>query len=127
MPVTAITGAQFTVTHDSVAYTGQVTGLSLQRDTPVTSIRTLSDKARKNTDDNWVGTVDFLYDEETGMYGALNTLQGSGTPSSISYVGGDAKWTGSVYITSVNMSVTADGIATCSCSFEGSLTFADAP
>lgn len=127
MPATAITGSQFTFTYNAVAYSAQVTGGTVSRETSVTRIKTLTDMAYKNTDDNCILEVSFLYDEETGLVGALNTAQGAGTANAISLVGGDAKWTGNMIVSSVSTEFTADGIATCTASLEGALTFADAP
>jgi uncharacterized protein YbbC (DUF1343 family) len=127
MPATAITGSQFTFTYNAVAYSAQVTGGTVTRETAVTRIKTLTDMAYKNSDDNCTLEVSFLYDEETGLVGALNTAQGSGTANAISLVGGDAKWTGNMSVSSVSTEFTADGIATCSATLEGALTFADAP
>lgn len=127
MPVTAITGSQFTFTYNSVTYTAQVTGGTVSRETSITRIKTLSDMAYKATDDNCTLELSFLYDEETGLVGALNTAQGSGTANAVSLVGGDAKWTGSMTVSSVSTEFSADGIAMCSATLEGALTFADAP
>ena len=77
MPATAITGSQFTFTYNAVAYSAQVTGGTVSRETSVTRIKTLTDMAYKNTDDNCTLEVSFLYDEETGLVGALNTAQGA--------------------------------------------------
>lgn len=127
MSVTAIKGSQFTVTIGATAYSGQVTGANINRTTPVTSIPTLGDMAYVSGPSDWAVAVDFLYDEETGLYGALNTAQGAGTGLSVAIVGGDAKWTGTMYVSDASVQVTADGVATASANFVGSLTLADAP
>jgi hypothetical protein len=127
MPATAITGSQFTFTYNAAAYSAQVTGGTVTRETAVTRIKTLTDMAYKATDDSCTLEVSFLYDEETGLVGALNTAQGTGAANAVSLVGGDAKWTGNMTVSSVSTEFTADGIATCSATLEGALTFADAP
>ncbi len=127
MPATAITGAQFTATVNSVAYSAQVTNGSISRETSITRIKTLTDTAIKNTDDNWTMELGFLYDEETGLYGIVNTAQGTGAQLTVAIVGGDAKWTGSMTVESCGVEFTADGIATCTVAMQGALTLADAP
>lgn len=127
MPATAITGSQFTFTYNAVAYSAQVTGGTITRETSITRIKTLTDMAYKSTDDNCTLEVSWLYDEETGLVGALNTAQGSGAANAVAIVGGDAKWTGNMTVSSVSTEFTADGIATCSATLEGALTLADAP
>lgn len=127
MPATAIAGASFTFTIGATAYSGQVTGGTITRETAVTRIKTLSTYAMATTDDQWTMDVAALYDEEVGLYGALNTAQGAGTSVSVSVVGGDAKWTGTMYVTSAAVTYSADGIATLAASFLGDLTLADAP
>jgi hypothetical protein len=127
MPATAISGASFTFTINSTAYSGQVTGGTITRETAITRIKTLTDSAVKNTDDNWMMDAAFLYDEETGLYGALNTAQGTGAAVTVAIVGGDAKWTGSMNVSSAAVTYAADGVATVAASFMGTLTLADAP
>ena len=127
MPATAITGGQFTFTFNSVAYSAQVTGGDVIHDTPVTRIKTLTDVAYDNTDESWAANVSFLYDQEDGFYGALTTAQTSGTAGTVALVGGDAKWTGSMYVSSATMTYAADGIATVTANLQGTLTLADAP
>ena len=127
MPATAITGSQFTFTYNAVAYSAQVTGGTITRETSITRIKTLTDMAYKSTDDNCTLEVSWLYDEEPGLVGALNTAQGSGAANAVAIVGGDAKWTGNMTVSSVSTEFTADGIATCSATLEGALTLADAP
>jgi len=127
MAATAIAGAQFTFTINSTAYSGQITGGTITRETPITRIKTLTDVANPNTDDMWSMDAAFLYDEETGLYGALNTAQGSGSAVTVAIVGGDAKWTGSMNVASSAVTYAADGVATVAASFMGTLTLADAP
>lgn len=127
MPPTAITGSQFTFTWATVAYSAQVTGGTIVHDTPVTRIKTLTDVSYDNTDESWSADVSFLYDEETGFYGALTTAASAGTSGAVAIVGGDAKWTGNMFVSSATLTYAADGIATVSATLEGTLTLADAP
>ena len=127
MPATAITGSQFTFTWATVAYSAQVTGGTINHDTPVTRIKTLTDVAYDNTDESWSADVSFLYDEETGFYGVLTTAQTTGASGAVAIVGGDAKWTGNMYVSNATVTYAADGIATVNATLEGTLTLADAP
>ena len=70
-------------------------------------------------------SIDFLYDEESGLYGELQTA--IGTPTSVAIIVDSAtgRWTGSsMYIESLDMSFDATGVATASLSLTGTVTFA---
>lgn len=127
MPVTAVTGAQFTVTVSSTAYTSKVTAGSITRTTTVSPIKTLTDRAFPTTDDIHSVELEFLYDEETGLAGVIDTAQAAGNGLSVSIAGADAKWTGTLYVTESSTEFAADGVAMTKAKFTGSLTFADAP
>ena len=128
MAVTTITGASFTVKIGSTSYSSQVTDGTVVHTPTISRIKTLGDIAYPQTDNEWSASLNFLYDEETGLLGALNTAAAAGTGLSVEIVGGDAKWTGTMYVNGdLSTSYSADGVATCSASFVGSLTFADAP
>lgn len=128
MSVVSVTGASFTVKVGATAYTAQITDGTVVQTPTISRIKTLGDVAYPQTDKESSASLNFLYDEETGLYGALNTASLTGAGLSIEIVGGDAKWTGTMYVNGdLSVSYAADGVATCSCSLIGSLTLADAP
>lgn len=127
MPVVNIAGSQFTVTVGATDYSAQVTGGTITSTPTVTRTKTLSDTGYKLTDLMWEVQADFLYDEETGFYGAINTGAIAGTGLTVAIVGGDAKWTGTMYCTGHEVKFASDGVAEASATFMGSLTLADAP
>ena len=128
MSVTTVTGASFTVKFGSTSYTSQITDGTVVQTPTISRVKTLGDVAFPQTDHESSATLNFLYDEETGLLGALNTAAAAGTGLSAEIVGGDAKWTGTLYVNGdLSTGYSADGVATCSASFVGTLTFADAP
>jgi hypothetical protein len=127
MAVTSIVGSQFTFKLGSTAYSEQVTGGGIDATPAIDRVKTLGGVAYPQTDVVDTASVEFLYDEETGAYGALWTASRTGAALSVEIVGGDAKWSGSCYATGVRLSYAADGVATASADLIGSLTLADAP
>lgn len=127
MAVVTIAGSQFTVTVGATDYSSQVTGGTITHTPTITRTKTLGDMSYKLSDAVHEVQADFLYDEETGFYGAINTAAVAGTALTVSIVGGDAKWTGSLYVTGNEVKFAADGVATASATFIGALTLADAP
>lgn len=125
MPAVSITGSQFTVTINSTARTDQVISGTITITPTVVRTKTLGSTAFDQTDVNATAEIEFLYDESTGLYNALENAAQAGTSVSLSVVGGAGTWTGSaVYIEELAMEVAADGIATATVSFTGSITFA---
>ncbi len=127
MPVVSVAGSQFTVTIGATAYSAQITGGTITTTSTITRTKTLSDVAYPQTDLMYEAALDYLYDEETGLYGAINTAMQTGTGLTVAIVGGDAKWTGTMYATGNEVKFAADGIAEASVSLTGSLTLADNP
>lgn len=128
MAVTTVTGASFTVKFGATAYTSQITDGTIVQTPTIQRIKTLGDVAFPQTDKESSATLNFLVDDETGLYGALNTASLTGASLSVEIVGGDIKWSGTMYVNGdLSVSYAADGVATGSCSLIGSLTVADAP
>lgn len=127
MAVVSITGSQFTVTVGATDYSAQVTAGTITATPNMIRTKTLSDTDYSQSDLVHELSVEFLYDEETGLYGAVNTAAVAGTGLTVTIVGGDAKWTGTMYTTGLETSFAADGVATASGTFIGSLTLADNP
>lgn len=127
MPAVSIAGSQFTVTYNSVNVSAQVKEGTITATPTITRTKTLSDTDFQITDLVHEVEVTFLYDEESGFHGAINTAAIAGTGVTVSIVGGDAKWDGTLYCQGLEVSFAADGVAESTGSFIGSLTLADAP
>ena len=125
MPAVSITGSQFTVTINSTARTDQVISGTITITPTVVRTKTLGSTAFDQTDLNGSAEIEFLYDEDTGMYNALEAAAAAGSSVSLAVDGGAGTWTGSaVYIEELAMEVAADGVATCTATFTGTITFA---
>lgn len=127
MAVVSIAGSQFTVNVSSTDYSAQVTGGTITNTPTVNRIKTLSDTAYALGEVVWEVECKFLYDTEVGFYGIVNTAAIAGTGLTTVITGGDAKWSGTLYCTGLEVTFAADGIAEATGSFVGSLTLADAP
>jgi len=128
MATVSVTGAQFTVTSGATAYTAQVTAGTITAANTVNNVRVLdTTKVYYNADRDWTVGVEYLFDDEAGMYGAINTAGAAGTPIAVLIVGNDCKWTGTLYVVTNNVSYDAMGLATVSASFNGTLVVADNP
>jgi hypothetical protein len=125
MPAVSITGSQFTVTINSTARTDQVISGTITITPTVVRTKTLGSVAFEQTDLNGSAEIEFLYDEDTGMYNALEGAAAGGSSVALVVDGGAGTWTGSaVYVEELSMEVAADGVATCSCTFTGPISFA---
>jgi hypothetical protein len=128
MATVSVTGAQFTVTVGATAYTAQVTAGTITAANTVNNVRVLdTTKVYYNSDRDWTVGLEYLFDDEAAMYGAINTAGAAGTPIAVAIVGNDTKWTGTLYVVSNNVSYDATGLATVSASFTGTLVVADNP
>lgn len=123
MPAIAISGKQFTVTVGAVDYSAQITTGSINKTADVETIETLSDRINEPRNVQETASCDFLYDGATGFYKALWDAIG-GSAVSVTIVGDDGEWTGSMLVTSLSDEFPADGTSTCSAEFTGSLAFA---
>lgn len=125
MPAVSVAGAAFSVTIGLSAYTSQVTSGTVNTAPTITRTKTLDSVAFDQTDLNSTISVDFLYDENTGMYDAIQTSIAAGTSLAVEVASASGTWTGSaMYPESLDMSFDATGVATCSLSLTGSVTFA---
>ena len=127
MAVVSITGSQFTVKIGTTAYSAQVTGGTITATPTISRTKTLTDIAYPLTDLVHEVECEFLYDDETGFYGQINTAAIAGTALVTEIVGGDGKWTGNLYSTGLETKFKADGVTMSSGKFIGSLTYADQP
>ena len=124
MPAVSVAGAAFTVEVDTTAYESQVTTGTITTTPTITRTKTLSDVAFDQTDLNSTMSIDFLYDETSGLYDALQTAIDTPTSVAIIVDSASGRWTGStMYIDGLDLSFDATGVATASLSLTGTVTF----
>jgi hypothetical protein len=125
MAVVSVAGAAFTVKVGATQYEDQVTSGTVTTTPTVIRTKTLSDVAFNQTDLNSTISLDFLYDENSGMYDALQTSIAAGTSIVIEVESAIGKWAGAaMWIDSCDMTFDAAGVATCTVSAQGTVTFA---
>jgi hypothetical protein len=127
MPAISVAGAAFTVEvgTPAVAYSDQITSGTVTTTPTIVRTKTLSSVAFDQTDLNSTMSLEFLYDEAAGLFDALQTAIAAATPVAVVVSSAVGSWTGaSMSIESAEVTFAADGIATCSTSFTGSVVFA---
>lgn len=124
MPAVSVAGAAFTVDVASVGYESQVTTGTITTTPTITRTKTLSDVAFDQTDLNTTMTIEFLYDENTGLYDALQTAIAAGNTVAVDVRSAAGHWAGNgMSIESLDLSFDATGVATASVGFTGTVTF----
>ena len=127
MAAVTVTGAAFIVEvgTPAVQYEDQVTSGTITTTPTIVRTKTLSSVAFDQTDLNSTMSLEFLYDENTGLFEALQTAIAAGTPIAVVVSSALGSWTGSsMSIESAEVTFAADGVATCSASFTGDVVFA---
>jgi hypothetical protein len=125
MAVVSVAGAAFTVDLGATQYEDQITSGTIDTTPTITRTKTLSDVAFDQTDLNSTVSLEFLYDENSGMYDAIQTAIAAAASVAVGIESATGVWTGAaMYVESANTSFAADGVATCSVSFTGTVTFA---
>ena len=125
MAVVSVAGAAFTVTLAAVDYSEQVMSGSISTEPNIVRSVTLGGVAFDQTDLNSSVSLDFLYDEDSGMYDALQTAIAAGTSVALVIASTSGTWTGSaMYVDSCDLSVAATDVASVSAGFTGTVTFA---
>jgi len=125
MPAVGVPGAVFTASIGAVAYEAQVTSGTINTTPTIIRTKTLSGVAFDQTDLNTTMGLDFLYDEASGIYDALQTAITAGTAVAVIVASTAGTWTGSaMMIESADLTYPADNVVTVSASFTGSVTFA---
>ena len=125
MAAVSVAGAAFTVQVGASQYEDQITTGTITTTPTIVRTKTLGDVAFDQTDLNSTMSFEFLYDENSGLYDALQTAIAAGSSVAVTVESATGVWTGSaMYIESAETSFAADGVATCSASFTGSVTFA---
>jgi hypothetical protein len=125
MAVVSVAGAAFTVEVATVAYSDQVTSGTVTTTPTIVRTPTLGDVSFVQTDLNSTVSLEFLYDENSGLYDALQVAIAAGNDVALEVASATGVWTGAaMYVESCEMTVDAAGVATCSVSFTGAVTFA---
>jgi phosphate-selective porin len=125
MPTVQITGAQFTVSVGATAYSAQVTSGTITTTPTVTRTKTLSGVAFDQTDLNSTISIEYLYDDNAGLYDALQTAITAGTALAVSVHGATGVWTGTaMWPDSADVKFDAAGIAMATVNLQGEMTFA---
>jgi len=125
MAVVSVAGAAFTVQVGAVQYEDQITTGTITTTPTIVRTKTLSDVAFNQTDLNSAISLDFLYDENTGIYDALQTAISGALPVAVVVESAVGVWTGSaMYIDSADITFDAAGIAMCTVSMQGTVAFA---
>jgi len=125
MPAIGVTGAVFTVSIGATSYEDQITSGTINTTPTIVRTKTLSGVAFDQTDLNSTMTLDFLFDEATGMYGALQIAIAGAASVAVIIESATGTWTGSaMFIESADLTYPADGVVMVSTSFTGSTTFA---
>jgi len=125
MAVVSVAGAAFTVKVGAVQYEDQITTGTVTTTPTIIRTKTLSDVAFNQTDLNSSISLDFLYDENTGLYDALQTAIAAGTSVAMEVESAVGKWTSTaMWIDSADVTFDAAGVASCTVSAQGTVTFA---
>jgi hypothetical protein len=125
MAVVSVAGAAFTVEVGATQYEDQITTGTITTTPTIVRTKTLSDVAFDQTDLNSSVSLEFLYDENTGLYDALQTAIAGATSVAVTIESAVGVWTGAaMYIDSAEVTFDAAGVATCSVSMQGTVTFA---
>ena len=125
MAAVGVTGAVFTVLLSAVQYEDQITSGTINTTPTIVRTKTLSDVAFDQVDLNSTMSLDFLYDEDSGLYAALQTAVAAGSAVAVTVASTAGTWTGTgMNIESVDLTYPADNVATVSTSLTGTVTFA---
>ncbi|MFZ9967656.1 MAG: hypothetical protein ACO3IN_11755 [Steroidobacteraceae bacterium] len=125
MAVVSVAGAAFTVELGVTPYTDQVTTGTITTTPTIVRTPTLGDVSFVQTDLNSTVNLTFLYDEDSGMYDALQTAIAGGNDVALEINSASGTWTGAnMYVDSCDITFEATGVATCTANFTGTVTFA---
>ena len=125
MAVIGISGKQFTFSAGATPtdHSARVTSGGITKSSSSTTVQTLGGSITQTEGVECSVSCDFLFDEESGFYDALETAIESGDDIQVTITGGGAEWTGSLKVTDLSTSFDAGSLATCSASFAGAMTF----
>jgi hypothetical protein len=124
MAAISVAGAAFTVDVASIGYEDQVTAGTISTTPTIVRTKTLSSVAFDQTDLNSTIAIEFLYDENSGLYDALQIAIAGAQTVAVDVRSAAGHWAGNgMSIESAEMTMAADGIATCSVTFTGTVVF----
>lgn len=124
MPAVSVAGAAFTVLVSAVQYEDQITSGTVTTTPTIVRTKTLSSVAFDQTDLNSTMSLEFLYDENSGLFEALQTAIAAATAVAVTVESATGTWTGAaMHIESAETTFAADGIATCTTSLTGTVVF----
>lgn len=124
MPAVSVAGAAFTVLVSAVQYEDQITSGTVTTTPTIVRTKTLSSVAFDQTDLNSTMSLEFLYDENSGLFEALQTAIAGATAVAVTVESATGTWTGTaMHIESAETTFAADGIATCTTSLTGTVVF----
>ena len=124
MAAIGVAGAAFTVDIGATQYEDQITSGTINTTPTIIRTKTLGDVAFDQVDLNSTMSLEFLYDENAGMYQALQTAIAAGTSVAVIVESAVGAWTGlAMFIESCDLTYPADNVATVSASFTGTVTF----
>ena len=120
----SVAGAAFTVDLGGVQYECQITSGNVETNPTILRTKTLSCVAFDQVDLISSVSLDYLYDENTGMYEALQTAIAAAAPVAMTIASAVGTWVSTaMYINAANVAFPADGIATCTVGLEGEIVF----
>ena len=121
---TSVSGSAFTVDLGGVQYETQITSGSVETNPTILRTKTLAAVAFDYVDLVSSVSLDFLYDENVGLYEALQSAIQSTTPVAVTITSTVGSWTSAaMYINGASVSFPADGIAQASVGLEGEIVF----
>lgn len=124
MAAISVAGAAFTVEVGTTDYEDQITTGTVTTTPTIVRTKTLSSVAFDQTDLNSTMSLEFLYDENSGLFDALQTAIAAGQTVAVNVRSATGHWAGAAMsIESAEVTFAADGVATCSASFTGTVTF----
>lgn len=120
----SVAGAAFTVDIGGTQYECQITSGTIETNPTILRTKTLSCVAYDQVDLISSVSLDFLYDENTGMYEALQTAITAATPVAMTIASAVGTWVSTaMYVNASNVAFSGDGIATCTVGLEGEIAF----
>ena len=125
MPAVSVAGAAFTVDIGGVQYESQITSGTVDTNPTILRTKTLDSVAYDQVDLIATVSLDFLYDENTGMYEAIQTAIAAASSVAMTISSAVGAWTSTaMFINAASVAFPADGIATCTVGLEGEIVFA---
>lgn len=120
----SVAGAAFTVDLGATSYECQITSGTIETNPTILRTKTLSCVAYDQVDLISSVSLDFLYDENAGMYEALQTAIAAASSVAMTISSATGAWTSTaMFVNAANVAFPADGIATCTVGLEGEITF----